>query len=95
MYILVFPAWEPDSNDVLCSKFLYFYRTRCFDPQIEDIQRKIIGEKGAKRLQGAKLKNVFLYVIQFLRVILFLQSHVMDWYRHCQDVCSILITCVH
>ena len=60
MYFLVFPAWEPDSNDVLCAKFLYFYRPRCFNPKIDDIQEKIIGEKGAKRLQGAKIKHVIV-----------------------------------
>ena len=49
---LVFPAWEPSSNDVLCAKFLYFYRSKCFDKNVEEkITKKIVGKRDAERLQ--------------------------------------------
>ena len=50
---LVFPAWEPSSNDVLCAKFLYFYRSKCFDPNVEDkIDKQILEKRDAERLQS-------------------------------------------
>ena len=47
-----FPSWEPDSNEVLCAKFLYFYEIRCFNPFIEKLAEKINRLRGFKRLQG-------------------------------------------
>ena len=69
---LVFPAWEPSSNDVLCAKFLYFYRSKCFDPNVEDkIDKKIVGKRDAERLQSIpSSSNVFTNLFHefFLRI---------------------------
>ena len=51
-FFLVFPAWEPNTNDVMCAKFVYYYRTKCFNKQVENIDRIKQGETGPKRLQG-------------------------------------------
>ena len=50
-----FPSWEPDSNEVLCAKFLYFYEQRCFTPYIQKLEKKLIEFRGLKRLQGEKV----------------------------------------
>ena len=47
-----FPSWEPDSNEVLCAKFLYFYEQRCFTPYIRKLEKKMFEYRGLKRLQG-------------------------------------------
>lgn len=47
-----FPSWEPDSNEVLCAKFLYFYEQRCFTPYIQKLEKKMFEYRGLKRLQG-------------------------------------------
>eukprot|EP00093_Oithona_nana_P010407 10407.XXX_451645_451033_1 [CDS] Oithona nana genome sequencing. len=46
-----FPSWEPDSNEVLCAKFLYFYEQRCFTPYIQKLEKKMFEYRGLKRLQ--------------------------------------------
>ena len=51
-YSIAFPAWEPDSDEVLCAKFIYFYEPKCFRNHTEAIKEKIIQLQGIKRLQG-------------------------------------------
>ena len=51
-YFTAFPAWEPDSDEVLCAKFIYFYEPKCFRNHTEAIKEKIIQLQGIKRLQG-------------------------------------------
>ena len=36
----------------MCAKFVYYYRTKCFNKQVENIDRIKQGETGPKRLQG-------------------------------------------
>ena len=51
-FSVAFPAWEPDSDEVLCAKFIYFYEPKCFRNHTEAIKEKIIQLQGIKRLQG-------------------------------------------
>ena len=63
-----FPSWEPDSNEVLCAKFLYFYEQRCFTPYIQKLEKKLIEFRGLKRLQG---KTVILgYPVSRVNVLI-------------------------
>jgi hypothetical protein len=51
------PAWDPQSEDVFCAKFLYFYEKECFVPRELELKAKIKNLRGKKRLQGKGLSK--------------------------------------